>query len=351
MSKTRIGIIGHFARSVVKLDGQTVKTNLLYSEISRRFAGERIMIADTYQWKKRGFKLLVETICMMVKCNYVIIILKDKGLRVFLPLLFMMNLFLHRSIHHVVLGGDLPEIIRANTGMLYFLKTLAANYVETASMRQKLNTMGLNNVFVMPNFKRLPIIDERELNVNYEKPFALCTFSRVSQDKGIEDAIIAVDRVNESLGDTVFTLDVYGQVDPEFEERFQNLLAMSPSTIQYKGIVPFNHSVPVLQRYFLLLFPTHYVGEGFPGTLIDAFSAGLPVLASDWRYNSELVEDNVDGFIVKANDVQAISSKLIEIAKAPDEIVKMKKNCLETAWRFHPDHVIEDFLSNMGVCK
>ena len=349
MSKTRMGIIGHFARSVIKLDGQTVKTNMLYSELSRHIAGESMMIADTYQWKKRGFKLLIETICIMVKCNFVIIILKDKGLRVFLPLLYLMNLFLHRSIHHVVLGGDLPEIIKANTGMLYFLKTLAGNYVETASMRQKLNMMGLDNVFVMPNFKRLPILDERELNVNFEKPFALCTFSRVSQAKGIEDAIIAVAKVNEMLGDAVFSLDIYGQVDPGFEERFQSLLALSPSTIQYKGIVPFAHSVPVLQRYFLLLFPTFYVGEGFPGTLIDAFSAGVPVLASDWRYNTELVDDNINGFIVKANDVQALASKLIEIAKAPEKVIKMKKSCLETAWKFHPDRVMEEFLANMGV--
>ena len=79
MSKTRMGIIGHFARSVIKLDGQTVKTNMLYSELSRHFAGESMMIADTYQWKKRGFKLLIETICIMVKCNYVIIILKFIG--------------------------------------------------------------------------------------------------------------------------------------------------------------------------------------------------------------------------------------------------------------------------------
>ena len=113
--------------------------------------------------------------------------------------------------------------------------------------------------------------------------------------------------------------------------------------------MPFAHSVPVLQRYFLLLFPTFYVGEGFPWTLIDAFSAGVPVLASDWRYNTELVDDNINGFIVKANDVQALASKLIEIAKAPEKVIKMKKSCLETAWKFHPDRVMEEFLANMGV--
>ena len=52
---------------------------------------------------------------------------------------------------------------------------------------------------------------------------------------------------------------------------------------------------------------------------------------------------------MKANDVQALASKLIEIAKAPEKVIKMKKSCLETAWKFHPDRVMEEFLANMGV--
>ncbi len=351
MSETRIGIIGHFALSVIRLDGQTVKTNLLYSELRRHFASDDIIIGDTYRWQQRGFKLLFETIGIMVKCRYVIIIVKDKGLRVFLPLLLLLNLFLRKKIHHVVLGGDLPEIIKANTGMLYFLKAITASYVETASMQKKLNAMGLDNVFVMPNFKRLPILSERELNMNCSKPFALCTFSRVSQAKGIEDAIIAVNKANESLGDAVYTLDIYGQVDEGFEERFRELLAMDPEHLQYRGTVPFNDSVPVLQKYFLLLFPSFYVGEGFPGTLIDAFSAGLPVVASDWRYNGELVEDGTEGFIVKAHDVQALTTKLVEISNDPEQIVRMKKKCLDKAWKFNPDLVMEEFLKHMGASE
>jgi glycosyltransferase involved in cell wall biosynthesis len=351
MSEIRIGIIGHFARSVIRVDGQTIKTNMLYSELCRCFPSDTIIIGDTYRWKQRGVQLLFETIRIMVKCRYVIIIVKDKGLRIFLPLLLLLNVFLRKQIHHVVLGGDLPEIIHANTGMLYFLQAITANYVETASMQKKLKEMGLENVLVMPNFKRLPILAERELNMNFAKPLALCTFSRVSQTKGIEDAIIAVHKVNELMGTTVYTLDIYGQIDEGFRERFHELLAIDPAHIQYKGIIPFDKSVPILQNYFLLLFPTFYVGEGFPGTLIDAFSAGVPVIASDWRYNSELIEDGTDGFIVKAHDIPVLTSKLIEIAKAPEAIARMKKNCLDKAGKFHPDLVISEFLQHMGASK
>lgn len=50
--------------------------------------------------------------------------------------------------------------------------------------------------------------------------------------------------------------------------------------------------------YFVLLFPTYYENEGFARTLIDAYSAEVPVIVTDRRYNSELVTDKM-GFIYK----------------------------------------------------
>lgn len=43
------------------------------------------------------------------------------------------------------------------------------------------------------------------------------------KEKGIEDAIDAVKTVNSRLGRTVYTLDIFGQVDKDYEERFSEL--------------------------------------------------------------------------------------------------------------------------------
>lgn len=140
-------------------------------------------------------------------------------------------------------------------------------------------------------------------------PLKLCTFSRVMREKGIEDAVNVVETVNRELGLTVFTLDIYGQVDSVQIEWFDELQSKFPSYIRYAGLVPFDKSVDVLKEYFALLFPTYYEGEGFAGTLIDAFSAGVPVIASDWKYNTEIVNENV-GFIFPSGDEQAFADIL-----------------------------------------
>ena len=97
------------------------------------------------------------------------------------------------------------------------------------------------------------------------------------REKGIEDAVNAVVSVNTDLGVQAFSLDIYGQVDGAQIEWFESLQKKFPSYIRYGGLVPYDKSVDVLKDYFALLFPTYYEGEGFAGTLIDAYSAGVPV--------------------------------------------------------------------------
>lgn len=46
-------------------------------------------------------------------------------------------------------------------------------------------------------------------NITKQEPLRLCTFSRVMKEKGIEDAVNAVEAVNEYFGRLVYTLDIW----------------------------------------------------------------------------------------------------------------------------------------------
>ena len=90
-------------------------------------------------------------------------------------------------------------------------------------MKNELLNLGFKNVSVVPNFKELTVIGESDLVYGNETPYRLCTFSRVMKEKGIETAIDAVRSVNSELGYKAFSLDIYGQVDPEQTEWFKGL--------------------------------------------------------------------------------------------------------------------------------
>lgn len=85
------------------------------------------------------------------------------------------------------------------------------------------------------------------------------------------------------------------------------------NSIHYGGVISFDHTTEVLKDCYALLFPTCYEGEGFAGTLIDALAAGVPVIASEWRYNSEIVIPGTTGLLFKTHDVEELTDKLIYI--------------------------------------
>ena len=168
----------------------------------------------------------------------------------------------------------------------------------------------------------------------------LCTFSRVMREKGIEDAVNAVVSVNTALGIQAFSLDIYGQVDGAQTEWFDLLQKEFPPYIRYGGLVPFDKSVDVLKCYFALLFPTYYEGEGFAGTLIDAYSAGVPVIASNWKYNAELVNEDV-GYVYPTMDNTALIALLTEAAVNPTKLLGKKQNCLIEAEKYRIDKAVQ----------
>jgi glycosyltransferase involved in cell wall biosynthesis len=55
--------------------------------------------------------------------------------------------------------------------------------------------------------------------------------------------------------------------------------------------------------------------EGLPLSLIEALALGKPVVATDVGGNAEVVEDNINGYIVSPKDVAGIAAALLELYK------------------------------------
>lgn len=344
-----VALIGHFAFGYNYLDGQTIKTKIITDALCSRLNENEVIKIDTYGGKKNLIKSPFQVINAYKNAKNIIILPAHNGLRIYTPLLsFFRHFFKKRKLHYVVIGGWLPDFIKSKRLLKKQLKKFDCIYVETDSMKIALKDQGFNNVVVMPNCKKLPPLAESELVYSTNEPYKLCTFSRVMKEKGIEDAVNAVKAVNEHFGRTVFELDIYGQVDSNQTEWFEIIKRQFPDYVRYCGCVDANRSVEVLQNYFALLFPTHFYTEGIPGTIIDAYAAGIPVISAKWESYSDVVDEGVTGIGYDFDNADQFEKILLEVAQNPNVLLNMKENCIRKAKDYIPESAIQIMTEKFG---
>lgn len=344
---SKIGIIGVYGEGEDFSGGQPVKTKLIIDGLTELYNKNNIVTLNTFNWKKNKISLLKNLILMFIKCDYILLLPAKNGIRVFSIILSILNLIFKRKIMYIVIGGWLPDLIRENRILSYLISNFFGVYVETTSMKKDLEYLGFTNVEIMNNFKVLSKADLKDQLYNTNVPYKICTFSRVVKEKGIEDAINSVKIINEKYGSEVFSLDIYGKIDESYEKEFTKILNNSPSYINYCGTKKPTESVDIIKKYFILLFPTHYRTEGIPGTIIDSYYAGVPVLSSKWNSFSDVIEEGKTGMGYDFKNLQDLTLKLENIIENPEKVLNMKKNCLERANIYSKEYVLGKFIKKI----
>ena len=345
----RIAAIGHFAFGKNLLNGQTVKTVTVTNALEKVYGSDEMIKMDTGGGAKAILKLPFQVHTALKRAGNIVIFPAQRGLKIIVPLLAFLNRFYHKKLHYCVIGGWLPEMLKQRKGLIRGLKSFDGIYVETNTMKSMLETMGFTNIFLTPNCKELRIVDEHDLIYPDCEPYRLCTFSRVMKEKGIEEAVEAVVDINRRYQRNVYTLDIYGPVDAAQTEWFEGLKASFSDAVQYKGSVPFEQSVDVLKSYYALLFPTRFYTEGVPGTIIDAYAAGVPVIAARWESFSDIISDRETGVGYDFDSYDGLKDALSYCYEHRAFMISMKKNCLKKARDYIPENALTELIRHLGV--
>lgn len=336
-----VSICGAFRLDGVPKGGQEVKTHIFATELENK--NIRVYKIDTIG-RLNIFLLTIRLFYALVISDDIIILPAQKGLRIEACFLFVFNVFFKRNIHYITIGGWLHDYLRKNKFIVKILKTFKGIYVETESMNRELKLMGFTNTCVLPNCKPIKILNNNELKRQFSEPLNLVVCSRITKQKGIEDAVDVVNEINSKNGAVMFKLDIFGPIDDEDFYWFESLQKKFTTAIKYKGCIPFLETSIILSEYFMLLFPTKYYTEGVPGTIIDSFSAGVPVLGSKWFSFSDVVEVGKTGLGFEFDNVESLKNQLLYVYKNKDKIIEMRESCIKKASDYSVQNVFEKFL-------
>ena len=342
----KVCVIGHFGFGENLLNGQTIKTKNVTLELEKYFGESQVIKIDTHGGIKALPKIIVQMIKAFKHSENVIIFPAHNGVRIFVPICNILNAIYKKRVYYIVIGGWLPAFLDRRNFLKKSLKHFNGIYVETSTMQNALTKFGFDNVFVMENFKNISIVSRDELQMIYDRPYKICTFSRVMREKGIEDIVNTVISINEK-NEEIYHLDIYGQIDKKQEAWFEEFRKRFPSYISYKGMVPFDKSVEVLKQYFLLVFPTKFYTEGIPGSILDAYAAGVPVIASRWESFSDVIDERT-GIGYEFENVNELREVLERINCKPQVIIEKKQNCIERAKEYLPSTILHCLLDNFN---
>ena len=210
--------------------------------------------------------------------------------------------------------------------------------VETPSMKEELASLGFSKVFVVPNFKpvcRIPFYEQ-----DYPKnTLKLVFLSRIEEQKGIYDLIDCLKELNEKQ--VRFSIDVFGRPQNAREEEKIKYFADKLSFVKYKGPIEVGseESYIMLSSYDLHVFPTKYK-EGFPGTIIDFFIAGVPTLSSTFARAHEIL-DETNSILFKQGDNSELKNKLLYVYENQNTLSLMRENTFLKKEQYSVEHFEE----------
>jgi glycosyltransferase involved in cell wall biosynthesis len=307
MKENKILIIGYFGYETNQLDGQTVKTRNVY-ELLKKHEKEfgSVLYYDTQKFRYNKTSI-IDLFRSVSKCNYLILIPARNNLTYLFPILFVLSKIFKYNIIHIGVGGWQKEYFEKHNIQRWMAKNIAANLLQNkltvSDLKKK---FGFNNAEVIPNYRihnHLP-----NLSSNSDEDFLRIVFmSRINKKKGL-NIIFKIAEYYTNINPQKITIDLYGPIETIDEDYFFEQIEKHSLT-KYHGILQTENIYTTLENYDILILPTQYYTEGFPGAILDAYIAGIPVLVSNWKHANEFVENGVSGFICEMNDVNQYAKK------------------------------------------
>lgn len=314
-------VLGYFGFRTNQLDGQTVKTRSLLTLISEKTGTCDYFDTQDLRFSRISiFKMLIS----VVRANCILYLPAHNNLRFFFPILWLITRLFGIRLYYVVVGGWLPQFLAQRPLHRKLLRRIDYIFCETEAMRQALlHEFGFRNVGWLPNFRihsYTPYYNCRtgELRVVF--------FSRINRRKGIDFVFQYASHVEREKLPVI--IDFYGPIASGDARYFEDNLERY-KCVAYRGELQPSSAYSVLNGYDVLVLPTKYETEGFPGAVLDAYISGIPVVVSSWIHASEFVEHEKTGLIFRFGDVGHFVSQMNRLVFDNALLEKLKIHALE----------------------
>jgi len=207
-----------------------------------------------------------------------------------------------------------------STNMVITLSPYIDNYIK-----QQFGNLETTIIFNGIDYKKFELDKGKKeirklLNLPQEK-FICLTVGRISFKKGI-DTLLEVAKSCERE-DVLFLIIGSG---PDLEGLMEMSKKMGlENKIRFDGYVS-DEKLPYYYNSADVFVLPSKSGEGFPTTILEAFSSSLPVIATKTGGQVDIIRNGFNGYLVEPNDASQLFEKLEKVINNPIKNRKMGEN-------------------------
>jgi glycosyltransferase involved in cell wall biosynthesis len=205
---------------------------------------------------------------------------------------------------------------------------------QTVDMAEEMGLYTFRNIDVIPNGIDLERFDNGfPVKSNYLK--VAVAVGRARPEKNLACFVDAIKYLeNELHFDHVMGCIIGdGEQIPMLKKRAEG------ANIKFVGAMD-NSLIPQALRSADILVNTS-MSEGFPMAVLEAYAAGLPVVAPNICGMKEIVTNNTNGFLYEPGNYRACAMCILEIFNKPKMAEFFSNNNLQRVKRYSWDNVVE----------
>ena len=331
-NNNNILVFGNFGHRFNDLNGQTLKTRNIY-ELFKSKSKNNIDFFDTAELYFSIFNIFL-FIKKLYKLNLLIYISGIRNFKILFPFIFILRIIFKFKIIHIPVGGRHNDFLVNSEIHSYFLSKIFLNLPQTKDEVNFLkNKLNFKNTIYFPNFRINNFIPKIEFsNI---KTLKLCFFARVTPEKGI-DYIFSLSKYLNKINISNVLIDLYGPIDEDYRDDFKKEIDYH-NIVNYKGVINPTSSLKTISNYDVMLLPTRYPGEGFPGTILESYISGVPVISTNWMHIPKFVEHSKTGFLFDLDKKNDFFNHVTFLLNNPQKLYEMKLSAFEKSKEFSHD--------------
>ena len=200
---------------------------------------------------------------------------------------------------------------------------------------------NLSNMIVIPNARTFKVSEPAKLN--HSKVIAV---GRLEHQKGFERLIDAWRIIVNEMPDWSLQIVGNGELREELQKQIDKLGLSDKISLGKTE----TDMISVYKSASILAMSSYY--EGLPMVLLEAQAVGLPIVSFACKCGpKDVIEDGLDGFLVKEGDVKTLAERLLKLMKDQELRMRMGIEAYARSEKYSEDIIMNKWLSLFNGLK